>query len=76
MLTVLKLLQISNPTFDRRADYLLGVILGSNTDRQEIATNINSDRRTDYLPGVILGSNANKQEITTNINPDREQISN
>ena len=42
-LAVLKPLQISNPTLDKITDYLLGVTLGSNADRQEIATNINSD---------------------------------
>jgi hypothetical protein len=45
MLVVLKLLQISNPTLDKIADYLPGVMLRSNADRQEIATNINSDRK-------------------------------
>jgi hypothetical protein len=75
MLTVLKSLQILNLTFDRRIDYLPGVMLGSNTDRQKITANINSDRRADYLPGVIFGSNPDRQEIATNINPNREQIS-
>ena len=42
-LAVLKPLQISNPTLDKIADYLPGVMLGSNADRQEITTNINSD---------------------------------
>ena len=45
MLAVLKPLQISNPTLDKIADYLLGVTLGSNADRQKTATNINSDRK-------------------------------
>jgi outer membrane protein TolC len=71
-LTVLKSLQISNLTFDRRADYLPRVTLGSNANRQKITTNINSNRRADYLPGVTLGSNADRQEITININSDKE----
>jgi hypothetical protein len=45
MLAVLKLLQISNPTLDKIADYLLGVMLRSNADKQKTATNINSDRK-------------------------------
>jgi hypothetical protein len=64
------LLQVSNPTFDRKADYLPGVILGNNVDRQEINTNINSNKRANYLLGVTLGNNADKQEIATNIESD------
>jgi hypothetical protein len=60
ILTVFKSLQFSNPTFDRRADYLPGVMLESNPGRQKIATNINSDKRADYLPRVTLGSNADR----------------
>jgi hypothetical protein len=55
-----KLPQNLNLTFDRKTDYLPGVTLRNNIDRQEIATNINSNKRADYLLGVTLGSNTDR----------------
>ena len=37
--------EVSNPTFDRKAECCLGVPLESNAHKLEIATNFNSDRK-------------------------------
>ena len=41
----MKLPEVSNPTFDRKAECCLGVLLETNAYRLEIATNFNSDRK-------------------------------
>jgi hypothetical protein len=57
-LTVLKLPEVSNLTFHRKAEYHVGILLGSNTDRQEITTNLNSNGKQitdqEYGLGVML----------------------